>query len=292
MHRIRSNKPIALTERDMDIFRWLSRYRYLRSSYLHAFVGGASEKRFIERLCDLFHHGFVNRAEQQWLYADARCRPIAYESGPQSRSLPDFGEAGNSLARTFLAPGAHRQFGHALAICACLASIEIATGKRQGIRFIPWPEILARAPEETRRKSAPFKLERNGVAIVPDGIFGLEYRAGERLSYRFFAVEVDRGTMPVMRTERSQTSYAAKLNAYKQLIQAGAPKALLGIPNLFVLTLTTSQQRVSNLLACDSSPFFLFKAAEEQALLRPLPSLLDDAWMRNGLAPLSIAKPQ
>ena len=65
MRRFRTGKRIELTKRDIAIFRWLSRYRYLRSSYLHAFVGGKSETRFKERLGDLFHEGRPGRIWQR-----------------------------------------------------------------------------------------------------------------------------------------------------------------------------------------------------------------------------------
>ena len=63
---------IALTPRDIAIFQLLGNYRYLRSTYLHAFVGGASQTRFKERLGDLFHEGFIDRPEKQWELANAR----------------------------------------------------------------------------------------------------------------------------------------------------------------------------------------------------------------------------
>src|ERR1700743_3862316 len=81
MRRTRTGKRIELTARDVEIFKLLSRYRYLRSTYIHAFVGGASETRFKERLGDLFHEGFLDRPEAQWEFADARCMPAVYENG-------------------------------------------------------------------------------------------------------------------------------------------------------------------------------------------------------------------
>jgi hypothetical protein len=271
----------------------LARYRYLRSTYLHAFTGGASEKRFLERLCELFHQGYVARPAQQWQYAQARCQPIVYEAGPRRRH----GLTGdvNLTARTFLSSGAHRQFGHALAICECLASIELATAAHGRVRFIPWPEVLARAPEAARRSAAPFRLCAGDAAVIPDGLFGIEYQMGERKTYRFFALEVDRGTMPVARRGDSASSVAGKLAVYAQLIAGQAPRRLLGIPNLFVLIITSSEARAANLCASASgsqqAPWLLFRAAEWSALRWPSPALLSGEWSRPGLPPLCIAEP-
>ena len=72
MRRTRTGKRIELTQRDIDIFKLLRQYRYLRSTYIHAFVGGASETRFKERLGNLFHEGYLDRPSQQW---ELRQRP-------------------------------------------------------------------------------------------------------------------------------------------------------------------------------------------------------------------------
>ena len=53
MRRTPLGKRLALTARDIEIFRRLAQYRYLPSTYLHVFAGGASETRFKERLGDL-----------------------------------------------------------------------------------------------------------------------------------------------------------------------------------------------------------------------------------------------
>jgi hypothetical protein len=118
----------------------------------------------------------------------------------------------------------------------------------------------------------------------------------KRPAYRFFALEIDRGTMPVARSNAAQTSHAGKLALYEEIVCARGHKRLLGIPNLFVLTITTSSARLSNLLAATnpspSSPWFLFKAVDESVLREPLPLLLSEPWQRAGLPALSIAVPE
>ena len=71
MQRISSGKRIELTMRDIELFKLLYRYQYLRSDFLYAFLGGESQTRFKERLGDLYHDGrFINRPEQQWQFAN------------------------------------------------------------------------------------------------------------------------------------------------------------------------------------------------------------------------------
>ena len=294
MHRVPSSTPFALTARDTEIFHCLIRYRYLRSTYLHAFAGGRSVKRFVERLCDLFHQGLVGRAPQQWQFADARCQPLVYEAEPRAhRFLSPLMDA---AARTYLGSDAHRQFHHALAICESLASIELATAARNELRFIPWSEILDRAPEHTRTSAAPFHFSEGTAAVIPDALFGLEYRSGSRKAYRFFALEIDRGTMPVKRRTSAATSVFGKLATYGRFIEGEGPRRVLGIPNLFVLTITSSSSRVGTLVESvarnRSAPWLLFKTAEDSALREPLPALLIEPWTRAGLPQISIAEPE
>jgi hypothetical protein len=294
MHRTRTGKRIEITSRDIEIFRALARYRYLRSTYLHAFAGGASETRFKERLGDLFHEGFVDRPAPQWRFAHARHMPVVYEIGMHAKRILAEYAGGEEPVRTFLSEAVHRQFTHSVMICECLASIEIATHTIRGLRFIPWPEILARAPESTQASAIPFRILVSSGAVIPDGLFGLEYQSGQKKSYRFFALEVDRGTMPVERSNRNQTSYLAKLNMYRQLIAGRVHKAHFGISTLFVLTVTTRETRLAEITRAfergGRGPEFLFKSVAEQSLIKPLARLLGEPWQRAGLPPLNIAE--
>ncbi len=296
MHRTRTGKQIALTNRDIEIFRTLSRYRYLRSTYLHAFAGGASETRFKERLGDLFHEGYLDRPDQQWRFADALHAPVVYALGDGARRI--LAEHGAAIeASTFLSAGAHKQFAHSVMVCDCLASCDIAARDGGELRFIPWPEILAKAPLTTRSSPMPFRMTSSAGDVIPDGIFGLEYRRNEKKSYRFFALEADRGSMPVVRSDRRQTSILGKFAVYNAAISQRIHTALFGIPNLLVLIVTTSEQRKLEIMRrlhdqMGPSPLFLFKTLSEEGMMSPrrppATYLLRGAWDRIGHPPLSL----
>jgi len=293
MHRTRTGKRLALTERDLEIFRNLRRYRFLRSTYLHAFVSGASEKRFVERLGDLFHEGYLDRPVEQWRFADARCRPVVYELG--KGGLEAVGAESDADAVTWLRHGPHRQFEHSLMICEILASMELATRGRDDIRFIPWPEILAKAPEATRRSAKPYTLSvAGGESVIPDALFGLEYRHDGRKSYRFFALEADRGTMPVVRTGKPGTSVLAKLETYRAFLAQEGYRRSLGVPNLLVLTVTASETRCNEITercAAQRAEWrpFLFRAFSRK--VTPDCELLFKPWLRVRETAICIAEP-
>jgi hypothetical protein len=295
MRRTRTGKRLALTSRDLAIFRVLDRYRYLRSTYLHGFAGGASQKRFKERLGDLFHEGFLDRPSEQWQFVNARYMPLVYENAEAARHV--LRESGHAPENGRSRNGKTHQFAHALMICEILASIELGTRYLPQLRFIPWPEILAKAPEATRTAQHPLRLpiaEGRGGYLIPDAVFGLEYGIDSRKTYRFFALEADRNTMPIARSTPEQSSYRAKLLGYREIVTRQIHRMHLGVPNLLILTVTTNRARQEHMLSSlaklssGGSTAFLFKTmgASDNHLT---PELLSEGWERAGHPPISIA---
>ena len=318
MRPIRSGKRIELTARDVELFKLLYRYQYLRSDFLYAFVGGASQTRFIERLGDLYHDGrFINRPEQQWQFANCRCMPVVYELDSRGEQiLRDHGFlVHDSPLLKKGRMGAYRQFAHQLMICDCLASIELAVREQPSLRFISWQEILAKAPDQICSKDNPFAIpvavahmqsgsgvaHRTEVKAIPDGLFGLEYAGVDRKLYRFFALEADRNTIPVRRSNLEQTSYLRKVLAYRQIVAQNIHQTHLGLPNLLVLTVTTSEPHMRNIMATvedlateGKSTLFLFKTMSSLGDFRkvpaPTPHIFAEPWLRVGCDPLEINK--
>ena len=218
MRRVSAGKRVELTNRDIELFKLLNRYRYLRSNFLYSFLGGNSETRFKERLGHLYHDGrYINRPPQQWQFANCRHMPLIYElddKGEQVLRQQGLSQSDSPLLQKGRT-GACRQFAHELMICDCIASIELGVRQDTALRFISWQEIIAKAPEETRSLHNPFELpvsishafsnakdvQRADIKIVPDALFGLEYTANGQKSYRFFVLEADRGQMPVARSK-------------------------------------------------------------------------------------------
>lgn len=306
MSRRASDKRIELTPRDLEIFRLLARYRYLRSTYIHALVGGKSQKRLIEQLGHLYHEGgYLDRPAQQWQAINARYMPVVYELGEAgSRALEAAGssEAGSSLELK-AHHREHRQFNHELMICEILGSIELGTRADAALRFIPSHEVLAKAPETTRRLANPFavpisvshkigdKIHSWDKPLVPDALFGIEYATEGQKRYRFFALEADRNSEPIMRATLQQSSFARKIVQYREVIAQTIHKTYWGLPNLFVLTVTTNErhtknmmQRVAELTEGKGSPFLLFKTMPSLASLEhaplPTPHMLREPWQR------------
>ena len=308
MHRKSSGKRLCPSARDVEIFRLLDRYRYLRSSFLCAFFPDADQTGLIKRLGDLFHEGYLDRPEQQYQYANALYLPAVYELNKRSASV--LREAGRHHAPALLErgrEGAHRHFAHALMIADILASIELGT-RASGLRFISAAEIISKGPcrnlENPFRVRTPVSFEGHApvdVAVVPDGLFGLEYQSEAGKSYRFFALEADRNTMPIRRSRLMQSSYVRKLLAYGEVLTQGIYRSHFGIPNLLVLTVTVSDTHRTNIMAVleeitggKGSPVFLFKTMSTlgDGLKAPLPTphMLIEPWQRQGYPPFNIGE--
>jgi hypothetical protein len=82
---------------------------------------------------------------------------------------------------------------------------------------------------------------RHETGLVPDFSFGLTLTDGSR---RYFLVEIDRGTMPVVRSDvLRQTSFEEKLRAYLTAHAAKQHERQFGWNTFRVLTATTDDYR-------------------------------------------------
>ena len=112
------------------------------------------------------------------------------------------------------------------------------------------------------------------ISVVPDAVFGLRYSEAGVCKYRFFALEIDRGTMPVVRSDHRASSYQRKLLAYQDVLDRRLSKSLWGLPNFLVLTISPNAAHLESLLDCaarlrNGQPAFLFKAIDEDQCSRP-----------------------
>ena len=103
------------------------------------------------------------------------------------------------------------------------------------------------------------------------------------------ALEADRNTQPVTRSDLQQTSYLRKILAYRSI--QGIHNSQLDLPNLFVLTVTTNEPHMTSIMSLvrelaheGKSKLFLFKTMSSvgdfEKAPEPTAHLLTDAWQR------------
>jgi len=287
-------QPMRLTEDDIAIIRYVARYRFLRSTHILKLLVGRSEKKLIERLGALYHNQYLDRPRAQLdYYATAGSAPMVYalgnrgaavlaETGGVDQTRIDWTWKNRSTGRAFIE--------HTLLIADCEVGVLCAARGRDDVSWISDADMLARAPEATRAAANPLRLavrakigpEWRDLAVVPDAVFGLDFTAARKRKY--FLLEADRATMPVMRTSLEQTSVYRKLLTY--VAGGGADNAFgthFGIGNFRVLFVTTSAERTANFIealkkATDSTGSRQFLFADRETL-READDLLTMPWL-------------
>jgi hypothetical protein len=298
-------KHAQLTERDIEIFKLLGRYRYLSIDDIHAFVGGsrkglAHHVNLLSRQPNLY----LNRPPQQRQSADANYRPLIYEL--DRRGVAVLRELGlPAISKEY-----HRNFTHALLVSRIMASIELGVLARPGLRLVNWDEIVVsgKTPHATVTSARPthipvsitFAGKEYKTEINADGKpFGIEYRGpGPQPTYRFFpGVEADLGTEPLQASDIERSSIAKKLLAYLAIEQSQNYRAHFGFPNLFVPFVTGGTTRLRSMMALlakltegRGSRSILFKTFDATASRPTLSeSILSSAWERVGFEPLNLS---
>ena len=159
---------------------------------------------------------------------------------------------------------------------------------RSDLTLLREADVLAEAPEQTRAAREPLRLtvpgldNRFGVSsVIADGLFGLTF-ADDTAAY--FLLEMDRGSMPVVRSRFDQTSYLRKLRVYWEAWKAHRHVEHFGVKQIRVLTVTESGERADHMLNAvreitggRGSNFFLF--AEKSRFYGRLPT---DVWWTTG----------
>ena len=254
----RASEPPAfrLTDDDVEIVRQLARHRFLRSTHIAALVGRSLD-RINDRLSRLFHAGYLDRPRAQLdYYPAAGSAPMVYALADRGARLlierdgvafanVEWSRKNREAGRPFIE--------HQLEIMDFYVALQRSARNRPGLRFIHADELAAGFPDQTVNPHNPFglhaRLTHGGivheVGVVPDLAFGLAFADGSR---RCFLVEIDRGTMPVVRADITQTSFERKMRAYLTAYAAKQHERKFGWKTFRVLTITTDDTRKQTML--------------------------------------------
>jgi DNA-binding Lrp family transcriptional regulator len=244
--------PIQLTGRDREIIRLVHRHRFLRSHQIVALLS-ASPQQVLRRLKSLYHHGFLTRPRAQLeYYQRGGTRPIVYGLSSKGGKLLEQ-ELGITVSGNENDDGVGRMFlDHALLVSDVMVSIELACRNSGDIRLLYEDQLTLQS--EQNQFQWRVKVHDHGVmlGVFPDRVFALEYADhGGQMQRVYFFLEADRGTMPVVRSGLTQTSFFRKLLAYEATWTQKVHQRKLGIHRFRVLTVTTNAMRITSLLeAC------------------------------------------
>lgn len=306
--------PIQITARDLDYLQLVFENGPTRANLIHALVApGVSQAVTTRRLNRLYRapRPLLERPAQQRESYNANYSFLVYDlSAAGEQLLAERGRISEEdrAWRASLRRSRYLNFWHDVLLGEILGSVRLGVRGNPALRFISWPDILRKAPHTTRAAKAPFTMRfpmqspafkrELEARVTPDAVFGLEYIKDGKSSYRFFAVEADRATEPIRRSDLYGSSYHKKIEQYRELVKREVHRSHLGVPNLLVLTVTTSERHRDNLVAFveerhGASKLLLFKHAVEslEQSLPPTGHILTTPWLRPGCDPFDIGKP-
>lgn len=259
------DKPtVALTDDDVAMLRHVYRHRFLRAEDLYRLFPDRSEDRLSRRLTLLYRAGYLDRPIAQIdRYHQGGSQSLVYGLDTVgARFLKEkFNVAiGGADWRSRNRSYTRENLDHTLGVARVMVDIELACCERPGLSLIPFEDILAAAPEATRKSKNPASWPvpvqwhggRSVVHLAPDAIFGIrqETETGARRAY--FFLEYDRGTMTIVPSEQVRESDAfpyratvlRKLYAYADSFRAKLHEERFGLRSPRVLLLTASEERV------------------------------------------------
>jgi hypothetical protein len=251
-------RAVRITPRDLSLLANLARLRLASGEQLAALDGGSGQN-VSRSLLALWENEYVERllgqAEQRVLYKGSF--PLIYGlTRPGAWLLRKHGY--EVRRRLLYETDKQRRAGwlfieHRVDISEFMVRLELACRSRTDVELIERKDIVENASKTQRdrrvRLMAKVRIEgaHQLLSVDPDELFGLRFGGAEKDSY--FMFERDRGEMPVHRRKsKDQTYYAKKLLTYHEANRTGEHVQELGIPNFRVLTVTTTPERVEQMV--------------------------------------------
>jgi hypothetical protein len=291
----RASEPptFRLTDDDVVIIRQLACHRFLRSTHIAVLVGRSLD-RTNDRLHRLFHAGYIDRPRAQLdYYPTSGSAPMVYALADRGARLlierdgidfanVEWSRKNREAGRPFIE--------HQIELMDFFVALERAVREYRDIQLIHPAELVSAFPDQSFSPTNPFAMRatlshegmKYQIGVVPDLTFGLRFTDGSR---RCFMVEIDRGTMPIVRSDIRQTSFERKMRAYLSAHAAKEHERRFGWKTFRVLTVTTDDHRSRSMaealrrIHIPHSPgtaLFLFVTRHELAESDPLAHIWRD----------------
>ncbi len=255
-YRRASKVAFRLQGRDVEIIKQVYRHRFLSSEHIISLLG-ESRRGILRRLHLLYHGGYLDRPREQVKPQTKGNAPTVYGLGNKGAALltetadiprgkVDWTSKNREVKTIFLE--------HTLAAANVMVCLELACRRKKNIKIIRSAQIISQSPPSTQKQLNPLSVKvrtkaGDSFSVIPDKVFGLHFTdepAGQNKAY--FFLEADRGTMPIKRNNLFKTSFYKKLLGYWTAWNNNLFKKTFGFKNVRVLTITTSQDRIDNII--------------------------------------------
>ncbi len=262
-HKRIPNPPrMVLTERDKRIVLAVYENRYMsRDQIIRVFFRTKSVAN--ERLMKLYQHEYLDRLFKPVSFGYTQAVYSLDKRGAEivSKELGIYKEALSWKKRNVKVEFLFLE--HTLAISEFWVCLELAAKERKEIEILFWK----RQGEALKDKVSDPDRKQKYLPVTPDAFFGILSPKGKS----YFFLEVDLGTQSLKRFKK-------KIIAYRQYWKSGKYQEKYGFKSFRVLTITTSEKRLKNLIVaardCGAKSMFLFTA---QDLTKPN-KVFDNIW--------------
>ncbi|MDR3386356.1 MAG: replication-relaxation family protein [Rudaea sp.] len=252
-----TGKPIVLTPRDLDFLFQLFIHGPLSTAMLRALIApDVSQWTITERLKHLKRkpNGLIEQPWQQRAAVNANYNHLVVAlSSAGLNALLENARITPEQAGWYAGINENRKtYEHDTMAAYISASLALGCREDADLTFISWLDIFSRDKCPATTKAArnplliPFSFGKADHAVIPDGLCGISHR--ER-GVNFYAIEADRNTEPIETSRLSRSSIARHLWGYRFVLRNELYRLHYGLPNLQVLTITTSEVHMQNIMA-------------------------------------------
>lgn len=261
------------------------KYRFLTSEHIAALAGG-SKQGVLRRLQLLYHAGYLDRPREQIKPYSQGSTAMIYGLGNKGIDLlvNDFGVKKSKVDWTSKNREVKTVFlEHTLQIANFMVCLRLACQARNGVQLLEPKPDQAEAFSWKVKLSPEIQGKKRDLAfsLIPDRAFALGFPNNGAEKRAYFFLEVDRSTMPVVRTNLYKTSFFKKMLGYWHSWQQGLFEKNFGFKNARVLTITKSEARIKSLIEANKevdgrkkgSRMFLFAPEKTFTLADPSEAL-------------------
>lgn len=245
---------MRLTQRDLAIIDAVYTYRALTTNQIQQLLfpvanGGSVHGRLVHcqhRLKLLYHNGYLTRDERPTKLSEGRQALIYFLDKLGAQAIAAYRnlalEELDWRPRDNTAGASHLFLDHLLHTNDVRIAFQLAAAT-DGWEIVRWlDDRTLRRREMKEYVTLPETAER--VAIVPDGFFSL---ARDRDIYHHF-IEADLATVVGVSSKSGRRDWARKVRAYLAYFQSGQYAKRYRADTFRVLTVTTGDGRLENLL--------------------------------------------
>jgi hypothetical protein len=269
----------TLTDRDLDIFSDFYKHHLLNTNHLaslHCHSEG-HKQRLRRRLQKLLQAGYLQRLKT----------PI---DQPRDYILSQRGMNALSNARHFAPrrinnPRSARSYrDHDIALSDFTVSMDLFVRTLAGAELINELELIHRSPRLDVRSHRGWPVsfrhdnERHEIWVKPDRFIAIKFAdRPAHQNVRTFAIEIDRGSMPLETVTMQKASILRKLLAYQATHHDKVLREIFGIEHAYTLTLTSGRRRRDNMVALAANTLRSAPVAKSMlfAVQPPTPSVGD-----------------